>query len=142
MDNCIVHILKNCNFKGFYFIDNLPNFQCGSSYIIYIDHVVHFAVIFYNSEKIVVFNAASKLVAIPPELIEQLSYLTNVTLLNFDINFLVKHLLGTCTYFIYHCMNSIENVTNIFPINNSYIQHMDNIHDFLKVKSPEHFNKW
>lgn len=143
MESLASSILYNCHFKGCFHVDKLPDFSSyPASYLIYVDPLVYFAVIRYSEEELVVFNPASRLIAYPPELIEELSYFCDVTLLDLNINFLVKHMFGTCIFFIFHCINNINKLFITFPKESSYIEHMYNIKDFLKVKNPSHFNSW
>lgn len=137
-------IISQSHFQGVFSIDNLPNFGCTipASYIIHVNHRVCYAVIFYSKDKVVVMNPATNIVATPPELILELCYLCDVQILNLNINFLIKHMFGTCLFFIFHCIDSLDKITECFPPQNSYIEHMDNIHDFLKVKNPIRFNQW
>lgn len=137
------NILTEHSFKGCFSIDNLPSFEkYPASYLVHVDPIVWFAIIRYSEDELVLFNPASRLIAIPGELTEELSDYCNVTILDCDVNFIVKHMFGTCIFFIYHCSQTYNNLYETFPKDSSYIQHMENIHDFLKVKSHIHFNKW
>ena len=143
MNKMIHNILYDHHFKGCYSIHHLPTFEhYPGSYLIFVDSLVWMAVIRYENGNVVLFNPARSLVAIPPELVEDLSFLNHVTILNCDYSILVKHMMGICIYFIFHCMSSLDNLNIAFPPSSSHIQHMLNIHDFLKVKCPIHFNSW
>lgn len=145
------NILAYCNFKGCFSIQNLPNFETSEysipfSYIVYMNSLVCYAIIQFKQEQVVVFNPAERIVATEPTLLEHLSYITDVTVIHCDVIFILKHMFGAGLYFIYHCYNDVtkleQNLTCIFPPNVSYIDHMENIHDFLKCKDPVNFNVW
>jgi hypothetical protein len=137
-------ILHEAHFKGVFNIEDLPDFSKShqATYIITVDPIVCFAVAVYSRHHAVVFNCSQEHVAIPPELIHNLSQFYNVSLINANIAILVKHMLGICIYFLYHCHSSLCAFDISFPMSAVKFDHYLNIHDFLKVKSPINFNVW
>lgn len=145
------NILAYCNFKGCFSITNLPDFKTSEysipfSYIVYINSTVCHAVIQFNQDQAVVFNPAEKYIITNPKLVEHLSDVSNVTIIHCDDIEILKYMFGAGLYFIYHCYNDFtklqQNYTCAFPCNVSYIDHMNNIHDFLKCKDPINYNAW
>jgi len=145
-------LLKSKCFKGIFKINNLPEFiikaDCHHSYTYFIevDENVCFAVIVQKNQTVVLFNPAFSLVSIPPELLN-LCYMYNVITINGDFINQLSRIWYACVYFIDWMMYPLFNDSNIdevlkiiFPPNSTYTNHVDNINDFLKVKSPLYFD--
>ena len=143
--NCYIaaNLLRNCHFQGCFPINKLPDFKkYPASYLIHCDHMVWYAVIRYSeNEDVVLFNPAPRLIEIEHSLLTALLSFSNVTVKNINANFVVQQMFGTCLYFIWHCISSLDAITTCFPVSSDPLQHTNNIVDFLKCKDPLNFNR-
>ena len=151
-DSLSKQLLRDARFNGILSIDDFLNRWCEESikhgsYLIRIDDTVYFAIIIFDNTAIV-FNPASNLLDIPPELkvlcifkTVQGRFIQDVSMCwSACVYFLKQYYSITDYYCNNHPMDIYDIILKIFPPV-SYEEHRLNINDCLKCSIPSVFGE-
>lgn len=137
---------NTCSYKGRFSINFLPNcikdYKSASPdlYIVFSRPHINYGVIILDKENAVIFNPNHNLYRIDSKLIDKLTYLYSLTMIEGHYIQTGLQSLAACIYFLYHCHYfSIDEFKIHFPLHATVEQHIDNIRDFIKVKDPCHY---